>query len=197
MFGKLYIFDGSSEEDRDQAELRFGEDEVTAIGATSKTHLLAELRGLVAAKAYFSRVLVQTHGSPGCIKFDGKSIYDTTLRDDFAGRGLHRLFPLYTRFYFDGCNVAEGSLGDGFLDMVGRVFLRNVGGEVSGWTSPGYGMTSVLAPVFLWGHTVHFSGELKKVFFGPGGVKQAPAPRAVPRSDPFDDRGRLEHGFKI
>ena len=46
---------------------------------------------------------------------------------------------------------------------------------------------------FIGGHTVHFSGYLKKAYFGPGGVKLAPPPAR----DPFDDGGRREHGFKV
>ncbi|MFN8179249.1 MAG: hypothetical protein U0167_15060 [bacterium] len=192
MFGKLYIYDSSSPEDREQAKGRFDDDDyVTTVGVGSKAQLLAELGGLVAANAYFSRVLVQTHGEPGCIKFDGLRIYDTTLKADFAGRGFHKLFPLYTKIYFDGCNVANGSLGDGFLDTAGTIFLRAGGGEVSGWTTPGYGMSSWVP--FIGGHTVHYSGGLKRVYFDPGGVKQVP----LPAPNPLDDHGRLERGFKV
>lgn len=180
MFPKLYIYDASSPEDRDQASLRFGEDDnVWVLGVSSKGQLIAELNRLIVEPAYFSRVLVQTHGSAGCIKFNGGSIYDTTLRSDFARYGFHRLFPFYTRIYFDGCNVAEGSLGDDFLDTVGSIFLRAGGGEVFGWTSPGYGMTSAFILPFLAGRTIHVSGELKKVHFRAGGVKFKPAPEVV------------------
>jgi len=192
MFGKLYIYDLSSPEDRDQARKRFDDDDdVRAVGVTSKMHLLADLSRLVVEKTYFSRLLVQTHGGPGHIKLDGDSIYDTTLKSDFAGRGFHKLFPFYTRIYFDGCNVADGSLGSDFLETVGSIFLRNGGGEVFGWTSPGYGMSSWIP--FIGGHTIHFSGNLKKMYFSPGGTKTVPPPAP----NPFGGGQRLERGFKV
>ena len=183
MFGKLYIYDHSSPEDRAQAEGRFSDDDdVLMVGVNSREDLLAQLNRLVAEKRYFSRLLIQTHGGPGNIKFDGKPIYDTSLKSNYIRGGFHRLFPLYTRVYFDGCNVAEGVSGDGFLETFGSIFLRGGGGEVFGWTSAGYGMSvSMFIPPFLWGHTVHFTGSLKKVYFRPGGVKfNPPAPKVVP-----------------
>jgi hypothetical protein len=174
LFGKLYIYDASSPEDRDQARVRFGDGDVRALAVASRAELTTELDRLVAEKAYFSRVLVQTHGAPGRIDFNGLSIYDTTLKTHFAGRGYERLFPLYTRIYFDGCNVAEGSSGDGFLQTVGEIFLRRGGGEVFGWTSLGYGITHRI-PI-IGGHTVHVTGHVKKMHFRLGGVR-IPAPK--------------------
>jgi len=192
MFGKLYIYDGSTEEDRSQASGRFSKsDGVRSYGVDSKRALVFILDRLVMEKAYFSRLLVQCHGGPGNLKINGSSIWDTTLRDDFAGRGYDALFPLYTRIYFDGCNVAEGSLGSDFLDMVGKVFLRRGGGEVFGWTSAGYGMSGWIP--FIGGHTVHFSGQLKKVHFRPGGVQYTPPPAKVPYGYGLG----VDRGFKI
>lgn len=183
MFPKLYIYDSSSAEDREQASFRFSKDDnVWVLGVHSKGHLIAELNRLLVEPAYFSRVLVQTHGGAGNIKFNGGSIYDTTLTADFTRYGFHRLFPFYTKIYFDGCNVAEGTLGDDFLNAVGSIFLRNGGGEVFGWTSPGYGMTGGSFPFyfpFRLGHTIHFSGELKKFYFTAGGRREVRAPEPV------------------
>jgi hypothetical protein len=133
-------------------------------------------------------VLVQTHGVPGAIMINDKSIWDITLKSDFAGGGFHRLFPHYTMIYFDGCNCAKGSLGDEFLEAVGQIFLRNAGGEVRGWTSYGYGITWDVP--FIGGHTIHFSGEAKTAYFRPGGVSYVP-PRVKVEKEP------IEHGFKI
>ncbi len=193
MFGKLFIYDASTPEDRDQAAGRFSKsDGVTTIGTQSKTGLLMELNELVRKKSYFSRVLVQTHGTPGSIEFNKGKIFDTTLKSDFVGWNFHALFPLYTRIYFDGCNVAEGSLGSDFLDAVGSIFLRSGGGEVYGWTSYGYGMSSWIP--FIGGHTVHFSGDVKRAYFGVGGVKIIPP--SPPRA-PAVERERPERGFKV
>lgn len=181
MFGKLYVYDSSTEEDRSQASGRFGaSDGVRSYGVDSKAALRFILDRLVAEKAYFSRLLVQCHGGPGNLKIAGGSIWDTTLRDDFTGRGYEGLFPLYTRIYFDGCNVAEGSLGTDFLAAVGKLFLRRGGGEVIGWTSAGYGMSGWIP--FIGGHTVHFSGYAKTLYFRPGGVQYTP-PAAPPRKE--------------
>jgi hypothetical protein len=107
--------------------------------------------------------------SAGSIKFNGRSIWDTTIRDDFDPRGFHTMVPMYTRFYFDGCNVGEGTLGDGFIEKIGTSFLKLGGGEAFGWTSPGYGMSGWIP--FIGGHTVHFSGDVKRMYFAPGGTK--------------------------
>lgn len=171
---KLYIYDSTSDVDADQADGRFQSNDVIALGIPSKTVLLGALDGLVARGLTFSRVLFQTHGQPGCIRFNKLSIYDTTLRDEFASRRYHALFPQYTRFYFDGCNVAEGTLGTDFFRKVGEIFLKLGGGEVFGYDSPGYGLSGWIP--FLGGHTLHFSGELKTLYFQPGGKEYTPAP---------------------
>src|SRR5262249_52820421 len=138
---KLYIFDSTSEADVAQADGRFDDNDVLGFGVPSKEVLIGVLNGLVARRLTFNRVLFQTHGAPGCIKFNGMSIYDITLRDNFTAGRYHTLFPNYTRFYFDGCNVAEGTLGSEFFLKVGEIFLKLGGGEVFGYTSPGYGMS--------------------------------------------------------
>jgi hypothetical protein len=192
MFGKLYIYDGSTEEDRSQAAGRFSSsDYVRSFGVDSKSALLFVLERLAMEKTYFSRLLVQTHGGPGHISINGRSIWDNTIKSDFSGKNLDALFPLYTRIYFDGCNVAEGSSGIAFLEAVGSVFLRRGGGEVFGWTSYGYGMAGWIP--FIGGHTVHFSGQLRRLHFRPGGIRYTPP---VPKS-PFGDDRRMERGFKV
>lgn len=182
---KLYIYDSTSEADVAQADGRFDDDdEVISLGIPSRDVLVGALNGLLARRLTFSRVLFQTHGAAGCIKFNGMSIYDTTLKEYFAGKGYHALFPSYTRFYFDGCNVAEGTLGTEFFLKVGEIFLKLGGGEVFGYTSPGYGLSGWIP--FLGGHTMHFSGELKKLYFKPGGVRFTPEP--VPYKEPVSTR---------
>jgi hypothetical protein len=61
------------------------------------------------------------------------------LKEKFTA-DYRKLFPLWTRLYFNGCNVAEGgdSLGWGFLETAGSIFLAGGGGQVFGHTSPGY-----------------------------------------------------------
>ena len=191
MAGKMYIYDAMTEEDRDQARARVRQNpNMTVLGVTSKQHWIAEMDRLVAERPIFDRVLVQTHGAPGKLSIGSGSIYDTTLRDDFAGRRYHTLFPTYTRFYYDGCNVAEGSMGTDFLDMTATIFLKTGGGEVFGWENYGYAMPWWLP--FLGGHTIHnLDGNLKKFFYRAGPVKYTP-----PR-EPYQKPERMERGFKI
>ncbi len=189
MLQKLYIYDSSTEEDREQADRRFDDDEVWKVGVPSKEALLAELDQLLKKGVMFNRVLFQTHGASGNIEFNGRTIWDSTLKRDFAGRNYHKLFPFYTRIYFDGCNVAADPFGTQLLDAAGEVFLRLGGGEVFGWTSYGYGITWRIP--FIGGHTIHFSGGVRKVFFGRGGVKLPPPPA------PKEPKERMERGFKI
>jgi hypothetical protein len=177
---KLYIYDSTSDADTAQADGRFDEDDVVTLGVPSREALTAALDRLVRQRVYFNRVLFQTHGEPGCIKFDGLRIYDTTLQEYFAPRNYHTLFPMYTRIYFDGCNVADGTSGTEFLQKVGKIFLKLGGGEAFGYTSPGYGISGWVP--FFGGHTIHFSGQLKKLFFNPGGVQFTPPPPPEPKN---------------
>ncbi len=170
---KLYVYDATSEEDVDQAEGRFDEDDgVLPLPISSKANLIDRLSGLKANGWKFSRVLFQTHGAAGCIKFNGLSIWDTTIRDDFDPKGFHVLFPTYTRFYFDGCNVGEGTLGDEFMTKIGTSFLKLSGGEVIAWSNPGYGISGWVP--FWGGHTIHFGTGYKIKRFKPGGILQPP-----------------------
>lgn len=198
MFGKLYIFDMTTSEDRDQAGARLRQEpNMTVLGVTSKENWIMQMDVLVSKRLFFNRVLVQTHGAPGKIDIDGKSIYDTTLKSDFVGRNYHALFPTYTLIYFDGCNVAAGSLGDGFLDAVAKIFLKTSGGEVFGWTNYGYAMPSFLP--FIGGHTIHFtSGHVKKFYYRAGAIKYTPPADPTPNwSSPFQGKDRPQRGFKI
>jgi hypothetical protein len=137
----------------------------------------------------FDRVLFQTHGGGGRITFsdddatnNASSIFDWTWLD-FKDRQYHKLFPVYTRIYFDGCSVAAGDddgrdpqKGEKFLTNAGSVLLRLHGGETFAWTNPGYSF-----PWAFWasGHTYHFNtGKLVKFRFGPGGVRLANPPNA-------------------
>jgi hypothetical protein len=194
-YEKLYVFDITSEADVDQANGRFDDDgTVYQWGIVSKEHLIQRLDNAKRAGHRFNKVLFQTHGSEGAIKFNGRSIWDTTIRDDFEPRGYHALFPMYTRFYFDGCNVGAGTLGDGFIEKVGSTFLKLGGGEVMAWTSAGYGMSGWLP--FVGGHTVHFTGDVKRMFFTPGGIKvQETAPESPWGKDRPGQRDNIGHNI--
>jgi hypothetical protein len=185
---KLFIYDTYDEDNKEQAEGRFDDSsDIVALPAASKEELLAGLDRLVKANAVFDRALFQTHGGPGHINFGKNHIWDIILRDEFKNRQYHSLFPVYTRMYFDGCEVGQGSNGTTFLEMAGAIFLRLAGGETFAFTSPGYGFDSWVP--FIGGHTVHFSGSLIKFRFGPGGVRLPD-----PTPSPAEIRFRETHG---
>jgi hypothetical protein len=127
------------------------------------------MNDLVTDGTPYDRVVIETHGGPGVIKFNDESVYDITLREKFTAN-YRRLFPLYTRMYFNGCNVAEGgdALGWGFLEMAGKIFLAGGGGRVFGHTSAGYAFPGWVP--LVGSHTVHFSGETRYVDIAPGGA---------------------------
>jgi hypothetical protein len=167
----LYIYN-SGLLDITQAIGRFGwpsdlvrNPEITMMPVGSKQAALDGLDRLVAKQMIFNRLLVQTHGNSGLIAFGEDHIFDITW-DDFRGKGYDTLFPSYSRIYFDGCNVAEGTEGVKFLRAAGSVFLKGMGGEVTGWTSFGLGLPGIVP--FIGGHTIHPSGHLVKVTFAPG-----------------------------
>lgn len=188
MPGKLYVHDNSDEVDRDQADTRFGAGTVDEISVGSEEELHAELGRRLAAGKTYDRMLVQTHGYPGILALGKGFITYPGLDTNFANKGYYKLFPAYTRIYFDGCNVAAGESGPKFLESAGKAFLRLAGGEVFGHNSYGYAMPWWVP--FISGHTVHFSGDLVKLYFGPGAVPMAP-----PQVD--YGRERVERGFKV
>jgi hypothetical protein len=164
---KLFIYDTADEDNLEQAVVRFRPYEVEWLGAGTKDQLLVQLDNLVKRRLTFERVLVQTHGHPGVLKFGSDDIWSWILERDFAPRGYHRLFPQFTKIYFDGCNVGAGSQGDAFLNAVGATFFGIGGGQALAWTSAGY--WSSWLP-FIGDHTIHYSGDLKRfVFMAAGG----------------------------
>jgi hypothetical protein len=175
MIPKLFIYDTGDSDNREQGEGRFDRsDNVVPVPVANEDQLLAALDRLVRANAVFDRVLVQTHGSPGEMKFSEHFIGALTLNRDFTNRQYHQLFPFYTRFYFDGCNVGKGSDGTEFMEAVGSIFLYLMGGEVIAWESYGYAYDNWIP--LIGGHTIHWSGGLKKLRFGTGGVRMADQP---------------------
>lgn len=137
------------------------------LGARSLTELHAGLASLVAQGKTFRRVLVMTHGSPGSLSF-GKDRINSSVLLGFAGKGYERLFPKTTKVYFSGCSVAAAPAGWQFLETFGQVLLK-AGGYTMGWTSTGYGWNDAFSRLFLGGHSLHFSGDIRHVLFDVGG----------------------------
>lgn len=164
MARKLFIFDTNDSDNFDQAVVRFRPYEVEWIGADGEKELMTKLDLLVKRRATFDRVLVQTHGYPGVLKFGKYDLWSWIIERDYGPRNYHTLFPTFTRIYFDGCNVGYGGPGDSFLNAVGQTFLKMGGGEAMAWTSPGYVWGWL---PFIGSHTRHWSGDLKTAVFTP------------------------------
>jgi hypothetical protein len=116
----------------------------------------------------YSRVVFDTHGNAGMIFFGDDAIQWGDVSAVFGKVDYSRIFPRFTRVYFDGCNVAEGDFGWLFLQEIAKVFCRAGGGVVFGWTSKGYALSA-------WGHTAphkwfHPSGKVRYVVAKTGGV---------------------------
>jgi hypothetical protein len=121
------------------------------------------LDDLLAANTSVDRLLVETHGSPGRIYLGGSAINHTVVDSWFANRGYERMFSSSARIVFNGCNVAEGDDGWRFLERFGAAMLKLNGGQVTGWTSAG-----LSNPVN--GHVVHLWGDVRVLYFAPGGT---------------------------
>ena len=165
---KLYIYDDSSFYDRWQADGRFSSDDadICTLPASSMSDVIQGLDRFLSKGMVFHRMLFQTHGDSGVIWFDNDYIEPDNWRKSFARGGYDKLFPTYARIYFDGCDVADGDKGVEFLRAAGRVFLKGMGGEVTGWTSFGLGLPGWIP--FIGGHTVHPSGHIVTIRFAPG-----------------------------
>jgi hypothetical protein len=173
MTSKLYIYDQSSEIDRKQAAGRFkDDDDVLTIGVSlGVKNLMKVFDQLLGSNQTFNRVVIQTHGGPGKIYFGNEFVDSNVWKGSFYGLNYDKLFPKFTRMYFDGCNVAAGGAGTNFLIAAGYVFLGSGGGDAFGWKNIGLGLPGWLPGI--GGHTVHFGGSdnFKRIrFFKGGGI---------------------------
>jgi hypothetical protein len=156
--------------------------EITMLPITSKQDVFNALDGYLAKRMVFNRVLFQTHGDAGLAWFGNDEIHDYSWKW-FENKGYEKLFPTYSRIYFDGCDIADGKEGVKFLRAAGRVFLKGQGGEVVGWTSFGLGLPGIVP--FIGGHTIHPFGDVVKVIFAPGDtVGTLAPPPETPAEDP-------------
>jgi hypothetical protein len=171
---KLYVFDATSTIDRMQAAGRFSSsNDVTTLAVLNLPDLENQLDALLKKTALFGRVVFQTHGLPGTIWFGSDSLSAYHLRENYLK--YSRLFPLYTRIYFDGCDVGRGNAGTEFLRVVGNTLLRMGGGETFAFEDGG-------APIpgswfRIGGHTLHTT-PVKRLYFRPGGVEYFPPPES-------------------
>jgi hypothetical protein len=193
-YGKLFIYDTADDDNRKQAEGRFSENAgILALPCASADELEAGLDRLVAKRAVFDRVLVQTHGEPGMIRFGDDAhpdrLYWSYFGSAIKNKGYEALFPLFTKIYFDGCNVGTGQKGDDFLEAVGGTLLRKAGGITMAFENAGYAPSAWIP--FIGGHTLHLNDlSAKNFYFAPGGLR-------VKHSIDDDPNGKLNVGNKI
>jgi hypothetical protein len=126
--------------------------------------LLNALDDLVSKRREFARCIFETHGESGTIYFGRERITGDTFRTFYNKRGYEKLFPyLWSRIYFNGCNIADIPNGWDFLDGAGSVFLKLGGGST-------FAQTEVGRPVIFTGHVVHFGASTHYSRWAPGGL---------------------------
>jgi hypothetical protein len=186
---KLYIYDKDSFQDRMQAAGRFdsNDTDIVTMPVGSMQDVLDGLDKLLAKGAVFDRMLIQTHGNLGRIWFGDDVMWSGEWKKYFDNRHYDKLFPTSARIYFDGCDVAKGGTGEEYLRVVGRIFLKGMGGEVIGWTSSGLGLPGWWP--FVGGHTVRITGHIDRIKFdhaNPDGKNDSDGSKVPdpPSSDP-------------
>jgi hypothetical protein len=121
---------------------------LSEVGGSSAIQPLTNWQDLVAASRNHTLVkflVLHTHGLPGTVDLAEDRVrgYDFSFleaRPQFLRRDA--------RILFLGCNIAEGSVGDRFMDQVGQYLLLGKGGFV--------GATTVKNGVF---QIAHFASE--------------------------------------
>ena len=153
---KLYIYDGASEIDlARQADGRFSAGSVQTLASGSAQELKAGLNSLIGQSKTFKRVVFQTHGGPGRIRFGSDRITADVLRTEFTGFG--RLFPNPGKLYFDGWNVADEQAGWEFLSRLPAKHSCRAR-AVSPWAIRLWELGCPMMPRF-GGHTIHLWGN--------------------------------------
>jgi len=175
----LHIYDADDWVLRQSAPYRaWHESDVKQVGVSGGIKgLVRELDNLLNNKWTFPRVLFYTHGNSGLIAFDKERLTQNEMIKNFANRGYERLFPMVqSQMYFNGCKVADGDAGWNFLETAASIFLKTGGGVAFGHTSKGFAMHPIVIPFtgpivfyFVGGKSLHFWGDTRYVFVGPGG----------------------------
>ena len=174
MHDLLHIYDAEEWLSRTSEPFRHNSNDMIQIGVRGgKAGLIRVLDTLVTQQRTFLRCVFSTHGNSGNIYFDGQPLGVSTLQE-FAKKATYsQLFPLTTRMYFNGCNVADGDKGWRFLDAAGNAFLQRMGGVTFGHTSKGFAMHPLVLGIatmpFLAGKVVHFWGDTRYSVIAPGG----------------------------
>jgi hypothetical protein len=161
----LLIYDGDDPDVASGAARRTDRERIVRLGITDNgSNLLSSLDALLTSRQTFHRIVFDTHGAPGSISFGNAGVDAAWVRSQMAGRGYEAICPGSTRIYFNGCNVAEGQVGSGFLRAIASIFLLRGGGSVFGHTSLGFTTRWGLYP-----RTVHLWGDVRTIYVVPGG----------------------------
>ena len=194
----LQIYDADDWLMRSTGALR-GADETIGVSGGIKG-LIKALDKLVSEGNVFGHAVFHTHGNEGLIAFNNDRITTQVLKEKFTDRKYERLFPIFSRIYFNGCKVTAGDAGWEFLETAGAIFLRNMGGQTFGHTDSGYPLAPYLLTGLLsyWktrGHSPHQPGTTRYVTFGPGGaiLEGRPQPGGIPPPT-FPEKERVWKG---
>jgi hypothetical protein len=131
------------------------------IGAESIVSLRVGLDLALKNKMKFKRVVFETHGGAGRIRFGKDRIWASTWSKEFSGRGYENLFPFYSKMYFSGCNISDDEDGWAFLEEANKLFFAGMGGVSMAYTSTGFALGWSMTPKHFW-------GELRLVIQEPG-----------------------------
>jgi hypothetical protein len=124
----LYLFDPEFEAGADRVLSEWG-------GSSAKQPLLCrdDVAKAMSMYSLVKSLVVDTHGSPGKVYFR-KDAFSCDGQDFGQIKKLPQFLREDARVLFLGCNIGEGTEGDGFLDDVGKHFLLGKGGFVGAST---------------------------------------------------------------
>jgi hypothetical protein len=159
----LHVYDSSDLMIDITASIRrlVGRSPVHQIAVKGRFDLVDALDKLVSDGEVFGRAIFETHGSTGTIYFGEDPITGDVFRG-WTSRGYNKIFGMWARIYFNGCNVADDPDGWDFLDGAGKLFLSRGGGQTFAQTGAG-------RPILFSGHVVHFNAKVCRSVWAPGG----------------------------
>lgn len=166
----IYANDSKEEgEPADTAPKRAAATGARSIGVVGIAGLKTAFKTLLTEHVKISRLVIETHGTPGAMKF-GSDRLEVTKLSEFRGQGFEDLFEDNARIFLNGCNIAKighdcsgtscvVNNGREFLREFARIFLIKSGGRVGASTSLGTVFKGISDKVFhLPGFEVDGSG---------------------------------------
>lgn len=195
MIGDFIFYDSNHDETTDIANNRASEIGAMAMGVSDVDNLKEKLNQLRQWGQSIKRLYFMTHGEPGTIFFGTSALTSGRVLTEL--NGFQTLFRANAEVGFDGCNIADVKKGCAvgntcsatdngpvFLNSVAKTFLVASGGHVYGWTSNGYGFSSLGGSVIH-----HYNGTAVHIFINKGGTQTR---LAVGRMEEPNPLGRWE-----